>query len=138
MAEPPWIIEWLDAFSMSNPEIDAEHRRFIKLVNELNTEIMSNRQDKAVVRELMGLILEDTITNFSHEERIFAEHNYPASDEHAQSHAEIISRLKQASKEIQSTSSGRVWIEAGQAIKNLLVDHVLNEDTEFNKYLQTR
>ncbi len=57
MGNSPWTIEWTDALSVSNPEIDAEHQHFIKLVNELNGEI-GTRRDKSEIQRIMGLILE--------------------------------------------------------------------------------
>jgi len=132
-----WKIEWSDALSMSNPEIDAEHKRFIKLVNDLNSEIMSQQRDKAIVEQIMGSILKDAIAHFSHEERLFAKHSYPEAEEHAQIHTELVSKFEQALKEIQATEFGNVWVQAGLDIKNLLVDHVVNEDTKYIEYLKT-
>ena len=136
MGNSPWAIEWSDALSMSNPEIDAEHQHFIKLVNELNGAIIA-RQDKSDIQRIMGLILEDAIAHFSHEERLFIEKNYPAAQEHTQIHSELIDKFRQANKDIQNTEFGAEWIETGLAIKGLLVDHVLNEDTRYIEYLRT-
>ena len=136
MENPTWAIEWSDALSMSNPEIDAEHQHFIKLVNELNGAIIA-RRDKPDIQRIMGLILEDAIAHFSHEERLFSERNYPAAQEHAQIHSELINKFKQALKEIQNTEFSVEWIEIGLTIKGLLVDHVLNEDTRYIEYLRT-
>jgi len=137
MVLTPWKIEWSNALSMSNPEIDAEHRHFIKLVNKLNGEIRSQQRDKAVIEQIMKLILKDAIAHFSHEERLFAEKNYPAAQEHTQIHSELISKLKQALEEIQNTDFSKEWVEKGLAIKSLLVDHVLNVDTQYIEYLRT-
>jgi hemerythrin-like metal-binding protein len=137
MAMTPWEIEWSDALSMSNPKIDAEHQHFIKLVNELNDAI-SQQRDKAVVEHIMSLMLEDAIAHFSHEERLFVENDYPAAQEHAQIHSELISKFRQALIEIQNTDFGRVWVEASLLIKSLLVDHILNEDIKYIEYLRTK
>ena len=132
-----WKIEWSDALSMLNPEIDAEHQHFIGLTNQLNKIIWSQQQDKAVIEHIMGLLLEDTISHFAHEEQVLAEKAYPATQEHAQIHSEIINKFKQASKEIQSTNIRAVWVKVGLEIKNLLVDHLLNEDTKYIEHLRT-
>jgi hemerythrin-like metal-binding protein len=137
MNTSPWIIEWSDALSMSNPEIDAEHQHCIGLVNQLNKKILSQQQDKAVIEHIMGLILMDAVAHFAHEERLFVENNYPAAQEHAQIHSEAINKFKQALKEIQSTNIRAVWVKEGVGIKNLLVAHLLNEDTKYIEYLQT-
>lgn len=110
----------------------------IKLLNELHDEISSQQRDKAVVEHIMSLILEDAIAHFSREERLFVESNYPAAQEHAQIHSELISKLKQAFIEIQNTDIGRVWAETSLTIKSLLVDHIFNEDIKHIEYLLCR
>ncbi|NWF37491.1 bacteriohemerythrin [Mariprofundus sp. KV] len=132
----PWRIEWSDELSMSNAEIDAEHRNFIRLVNELNSEIMSQQRDKAVVERIMKQMLDDAIAHFAHEERLFIEKLYPAREEHAQLHAELISKFRQALEEIHATEFSRLWIETGLEIRSLLINHVLFEDTQYIEYLR--
>ncbi len=138
MAAPSWKIEWSDALSMSNPEIDAEHQNFINLVNELNGEIASQRRDKAVVEHIMSRILEGAIAHFSHEERLFVEKGYPSAKEHLRIHSDLINKFSQALEEIHNTDIGVRWTKVGLEIKNLLVDHVLNEDTKYIEYLRTK
>ena len=136
MKSTPWKIEWSDALSMLNPQIDAEHKHFFALVNELNGAII-DRLDKAEIEHIMNLILEDAVAHFAHEERLFAELRYPRAQEHARLHTELINILQQALKKIQQTEFSRVWIETGLDIKNQLVEHVLNEDTQYIDYLRT-
>lgn len=137
MADYSWEIEWSGALSMSNPQIDAEHRRFVDLVNELNGEILNQRRDKAVVERILALILEEAVAHFEHEERLLVEKGYPEADKHAQAHAELAGRIRQALKEIHSTEPGTAWIETGLRIKVLLVDHLLNDDTKYIDYLRS-
>ncbi len=137
MTVSSWTIEWSDALSMSHPEIDAEHQHFIKLVNQLNEKIMKQHRDKAGIEHIMCLILEDAIAHFLHEERILAEKAYPATQEHILIHSELINKFKQALKDIQTTNISAAWIKTGLDIKDLLVDHLLKEDTKYIEYLQT-
>lgn len=67
-----WRLEWTDELSVSIPEIDAEHQRFIQLVNELNEAIV-RRMDVAVIKKCMQAILDDAVTHFPHEEVLFKE-----------------------------------------------------------------
>ena len=137
MANPPWEIEWSDALSMSNPEIDAEHQHFIELVNNLNGEILNQRRDKAAIVRNMRLILENAIAHFEHEERLLVENAYPDAKKHAQIHSELTGKIKQALEGIQGSEPSTAWIETGLRIKVLLVDHLLNDDTQYIDYLRT-
>jgi hemerythrin len=137
MGNTPWMIEWSDALSMFNPEIDAEHQHFIELVNDLNSEITSQQRDKVNIERILNLILEDAIAHFAHEERLFDEKGYPDIESHTIIHGELLEAFKQAQKDIHNSDFVRVSVDVGIAIKELLVDHVVNEDTKYIEYLRT-
>ena len=136
MARTPWKIEWSDALSMENRQVDAEHQHFIRLVNELNEAISDQRRDRANVERIMVLILEYALTHFAHEELLFCETAYPGAEEHTQRHTELIGIFQQALKDIHHTEYSRRWVEIGLTIKDLLVEHVVNEDRQYISYLR--
>ncbi|ATX80802.1 hemerythrin-like metal-binding domain protein [Mariprofundus aestuarium] len=98
---------------------------------------MSQQRDKAVVERIMNLILDDAIAHFAHEERLFIEKSYPDRQEHAQIHSELIDKFKLVLKEIRGSEFSREWIEMGMTIRELLVSHVLCEDTRYIEYLRS-
>jgi hemerythrin-like metal-binding protein len=136
MEASSWTIEWSDALSMSNPEIDAQHQNFIKLVNELNN-VIGQQCGKADMQYIMRLLLEDAIAHFSHEEALFAEKAYPAAQEHTQIHSEIINKFEQAVKTFTDSIIRAVWIKEGLEIRDLLISHLLNDDTKYIECLRT-
>ena len=131
-------IEWSDALSMFNPQIDEEHKHLIALVNELNDAIASHRRDKADIVRIMGLILEDTVAHFVHEENLFIVKGYPEVFVHSQSHAALVSTIEQALKEIQNTEFSSRWVEIGLTIRDQFVGHIVNEDVRYVEYLRTK
>ena len=130
-------IEWSDELSMLNADIDAEHKRLIELVNEMNREIASQQRSQNEISRIMRLMLNHSVEHFAHEEQLFAEHDYPDAVEHTENHSELIGKLNEALKAIQNTDHVRRWVEIGQAVEDLLVDHVLNEDTKYIECLRT-
>jgi len=131
-------IEWSEMLSMLNPQIDAEHKHIIELVNELNDAIASPRRDKADIVRIMGLILEDSVAHFGHEENLFIVKGYPEVFVHSQSHAALVSTLEQSLKEIQNTEFSSQWLEIGLTIRDQFVGHVVNEDIRYVEYLRTK
>jgi len=130
-------IKWSDSLSMSNSEIDAEHKHLISLVNRLNAEIASQQREQKNIQHIVNLMLEDSIAHFAHEERLFAVKSYPDAEEHKQIHETLLHDLKQALKDIQNTDFVKEWVAIGLEVEKLLVDHVLNEDTKYIQYLRT-
>lgn len=137
MGTQAWGTEWADALSMSNPEIDAEHKHCIELVNMLNHEIASQQRDKDNILRIMGLILDDALAHFAHEERLFEEKAYPNAAEHARIHAKLIAGIEQGVEDIRDTDDVSHWAKTGLAIESALVAHLVDEDTKYIDYLRT-
>ena len=136
MNAAPWKIEWSDDLSMHNPEIDAEHKEFISLVNELNSAIIS-RHSKDDVESILNRIVNHSIEHFSNEEKLFVAKQYPKTQEHMQHHSGLVITLKKILIDIHNTEFSKEWIEMGLAIKNALVDHILLEDAQYIEYLRS-
>jgi hemerythrin len=125
-----WKIEWNDRMSVGIPEVDADHKRFIILVNELNRAIV-DRMDAGEIRNRLQLILEDAKEHFAHEETLFGQWNYPDTENHAAIHGEILGTLGEIMAKSGSFDLEREWIEAGLAIKDTLINHILAEDMKY-------
>ena len=136
-ADPsPWRLEWSDALSVHIPEIDVEHRHFIRLVNDLNEAIIG-RLDLAVIKKRMQSILEDAAAHFAHEEALFREWGYPEASEHAKKHAQITLALHEIMGRFDHRAESE-WIEAGLQVKQALIEHLLAEDMKYRDYCSTR
>ena len=132
MEMPVWKIEWSEALSVGIPEIDEDHKRFARLVNELNRSIV-NRAQLHEIRHRLQMIIDDAVQHFAHEERLFKVWQYPDSQSHAAIHAEIIKVLQSIMSSSVATCLNRPWIEAGLKIKAVLIDHILKEDAKYTK-----
>jgi hemerythrin-like metal-binding protein len=131
-----WTIEWSDAISMSNPVIDKEHQQFITLVNQLNMAIL-DRDNKETIVNIMQRIYTHSELHFASEERLFAENHYPLADEHTQIHTKLLETFKQYLEKMEKSLFSKEWIFLGLAIKDLLVEHVVEEDMKYKDYLRT-
>lgn len=132
-AKPIWRLDWNESLSMYIPEIDAEHQCFIRLVNELNEAIIG-RMNKKKIKSRMRAILDDAAMHFAHEEAVFKEWGYPDAEEHAQKHAQIISFLNEIMEGIDHGRMAHGWLEAGLEMKQVLIQHILNEDMKYRDY----
>ncbi|TLS66168.1 hypothetical protein FEF65_11285 [Mariprofundus erugo] len=137
MRNTPWTIEWSDELSMHNQEIDAEHKHFIQMVNEFNHEVTSKQHDKNEIVRIMGFILEDAAVHFANEELLFVENHFPLAMEHAEIHEQLLNKLEGVLKELKASNYSQEWVDLGGEIKNALIDHILNHDTQYIDYLRT-
>ena len=135
---PIWKIEWSEALSVGITDIDEDHKRFARLVNELNRSIV-DRAQLPEIRHRLQMIIDDAAQHFAHEERLFKEWQYPDSQSHAAIHAQIIKKLQAIMTSNVSTCLNAPWIEAGLQIKTVLIEHILKEDVKYTKsYLNHR
>ncbi len=129
----PWHLDWSDGLSVCIPEIDAEHRHFIQLINELNEAIIA-RMDMEEIKRRMQAILDDAVAHFAHEEALFKEWGYPQAEQHALKHAQAIQFFRKIMEGFEHDGTEYEWIEAGLKIKQVLVEHLLAEDMKYRDY----
>lgn len=129
--ELAWHVDWDDRFRTDIPAIDAEHRAFVDLVNEMNARIQSG-ESCAEVRPIVKALIRDTVTHFEHEERLFQQWQYSGRGRHARMHSAILDRLAQLTRQLVEETPVSVRREIGLTIRDLLIDHIRNEDREFN------
>ncbi len=132
-----WEIRWSESLSVGVAEIDQEHRQFVARVNELNKAIIDCR-DKATVERLLDLMLMEATHHFWHEQRLLTQWNYPDRAAHAVKHAELTAQFERIMKEFERADVSFTWAIKGLHIKQLLVDHLLQEDTKYRDFLLRR
>jgi hemerythrin-like metal-binding protein len=133
----PWRLVWSDELSVCIPEIDAEHQRFIGLVNQLNEAIIG-RLELEEIKKRMRALLNDAVAHFAHEEKLFGEWEYPQAGDHAIKHAQILQALGQIMHNFKQGSVEYEWIEAGLTIKQILIEHILGEDMKYRDFCCNR
>ena len=130
-------IEWKDFLAVGVPEMDAEHRKFIFRVNELNLAIVEAK-DKPTVRQALNLMLAEAANHFKHEEELLAKWKYPEAAAHAAKHAELWAQFGGLLEEFEQAEFSFVWAVKGLQVKQMLVAHLLKEDLKYRGFLQSR
>lgn len=133
----PWRLEWDEGLRMDIPEIDADHQRFIRLVNELNQAIVG-RLGMEEIGKCMHAIQEEAVSHFAHEAAMFKQWGYPGAAEHIQMHVQMTLVINEVMGRFERGCTEYELIEAGLAVKALLIDHLLIEDTKFLDWYRSR
>jgi hemerythrin len=130
-----WEISWSDTLGVDVPEIDEEHRQFVARVNDLNEAIVEGA-DKPTIERLLDLMLMEAIHHFWHEQQLLAKWNYPDRAVHVAKHAHLIAQLERVMKEFEQADVSFTWALKGLCIKQMLVDHLLQEDVKYGDFLR--
>lgn len=136
MEQPIWRLDWNDSLSVGIPEIDKEHQNFISLINGLNLAI-ADRMELSEIRKRMQLILDDWNVHFAHEEALFKQWHYPDADQHAKRHEQVTRQLNAILAGFSEKSLGYEGIAVGLKVKEMLINHMLNEDMKYRDYYRS-
>lgn len=126
-------IRWSPLFSVSVPELDADHRRLFGIVNEffqLREEGHGNEQ----VFYVLNRLVEYTEQHFAREERLMERAHFPAYHQHRLEHE----RLLQQVFRIHGT-----WEEGGEGVdaevmaflQTWLQNHIMEFDKAYQSHL---
>lgn len=128
------LIEWDNKkFSVQIDEMDAQHKKWIYLINVLHDSLMDKNYDvtpKSAIDEMLAY----TRYHFEQEEALMQNINYPAFIEHKQLHANFIIELQSLNVEI---NSGHIILRSQimSILKNWLEDHITTVDRRYGEYI---
>ena len=78
-------IVWYEDLAVGLPEVDAQHRELIKLINALDDAI-KQRQGAKALAVLIDRLVDYAKYHFATEERLMAAHNYQHMGDHIREH----------------------------------------------------
>ena len=128
-------IEWDDFFSVNNAEIDAQHRKWIGIYNEMDDRLLNgDRQSLKTLGEESLQAMEDYArSHFGFEEEFMHRINYPDIVAHRRLHKDFENRIYQYNREVRE---GKIIFNSTiiGIIRNWLIDHILKEDKKYCQY----
>ena len=87
------LITWRPQLETGNAIIDAQHKRLVDIINELNDALKAGRSN-----EIMGATFDElvayTATHFGVEEKLLAGHDYEYLEEHRKEHRVFTDQIK--------------------------------------------
>jgi hemerythrin-like metal-binding protein len=128
-------IAWNDEMSVGIPEIDADHKNFILLINDFNWSITGGNNPD-VIKQRLHLIIDDAVQHFAHEERLFKEWQYINLEDHAKTHANVLKKLNEIMSNFTPYGHDTGWVTAGLEIKNILINHMMTDDMKYMECYQ--
>ncbi len=128
-------LEWSSKYETGNPEIDAQHQIFVRIINKL-IKTKNNNGDKRFIESLCSELLKYAEFHFCSEENIMLEHNYPQYIEHRKEHERVLSELRNRLFSLQYEYIDFANIET--FIIEWFNKHTLSEDVKLAKYIDQK
>jgi hemerythrin-like metal-binding protein len=127
MEAQPLRLAWEDAFALGIPDMDADHRHFLELMNDLHEATASGDGRVHAVR---GALLAHATCHILGEEKVMEGLEYPGLAGQRKEHAWFLHRLESLWLGDPETTS-----EVLAFLREWFVDHVLGRDRAFARWL---
>lgn len=128
------LITWSEKMSLGVVVIDNEHKKLVRLVNELYDAIQAGRANDVLERVLDELVAY-TKSHFRHEEELFSRAGFPDSAEHKREHDELTRRVLEIQAKVRAGVHGTLSLEVMNFLKDWLIDHIQDRDRKYVAYL---
>lgn len=128
------FIEWKNEYSIGNDLIDSQHKQILKLINQLFDAIKENKGETLIEKSICDMV-DYASYHFSNEESLMRNTNYPLIRDHKISHVSLVKEVTEYFYEYY-TGIVRTPDEILLFLFDWIVNHILDVDLEFGKYLK--
>jgi hemerythrin len=130
------IIQWNDTLSVKVREIDSQHQRLVKLINDLDDAMRVGKG-----REVMGKIVSElasyTRVHFSTEEKYFDKFGYPEAPGHRAEHQKFIEEVARFKGDFDSGRIG-LTIKVMNFLSDWLTKHIQGTDKKYAPFFNEK
>ncbi|MBN2519648.1 MAG: hemerythrin family protein, partial [Bacteroidales bacterium] len=126
------FIVWYNKYNLQIPEMDEQHKRIVKLVNEFKEAWDLKKSANELVKIIKNLINYSSY-HFKSEEEYMGEYKYTEIKEHKAEHKKLTELLQKVEKDLSKNKQDQVQNDL-ENIKKQLIDHFTESDS---KYIDT-
>lgn len=117
-------LKWTPDLDTGIAEIDSQHRRIVGFINDL--QVATQKKDRALVGEVVGEMVDYTMSHFAFEEALFEEAGYRFSGPHKKIHELFCRRVGEFQARFQGGED--VAEELHGLLSRWLFNHIRSED----------
>ena len=126
------LLKWKDEYSMHELEIDKQHKRLFELSNEIYDLVEQGIDDQEHFRDLFIALNDYSIEHFIYEEIYIQEEGFPGLEAHIQQHLQFNKKLKKLIEQERHVE------DIGAFVTTWLVQHVIEEDMKYEKFISNK
>jgi hemerythrin len=127
------FIQWNNNLSVGIAEIDGQHQRLVKLINDLN-DAMKVGKGRDITGKILNELTSYTLTHFATEEKYFDKFNYPESDAHKEEHSKFVQKVSAFKKDFEESRVG-ITIPIMNFLSDWLKNHIAVIDKKYQPFL---
>ncbi len=126
--------EWDPAWSSGDPVIDKQHKDLLFLGKQLVYKTYPEKT-RAHVKDEVGKIIHEVRDHFNYEEKIMADVDYPALEEHKKIHFDLLNKALHIQTLFETGEVDAMMIFSF-LIEDFIMAHLIEEDMKYFDYIQ--
>ena len=126
------MIQWDNSLSVNVFEIDTQHQRLVKMINELNDAMRVGKSNEILGKIFNGLISYVQV-HFSTEEKYFDQFKYPETGEHKKEHAILTAQVTDFAAKFKKGELG-LSISLMNFLSDWLGKHIKGTDQKYSTF----
>lgn len=128
------LITWGPSIETGIQIIDAQHKRLVEIINELNDAMVESRSDEMMAATMAELV-DYTHTHFGTEMRLLSNHSYEQLQEHLREHKIFTDQIEMYRDRVDAGSRS-VDTALMEYLREWLVNHIRVSDRAYVPTLQ--
>jgi hemerythrin len=130
------IIQWDHSLSVNVAEIDQQHQKLIKIINELYDAMRQGKGKEVIGKTINGLI-EYAGEHFQTEEKYFDLFGYPETSSHKKEHADFVKKVTGFKSELE-TGRLSLSLEVMNFLSDWLKNHIKGVDMKYSPFFNEK
>ena len=130
------LITWNPTFSVKVKLFDDQHIKLVDMINELY-DAMKAGKGSETVGKILGELVSYTVTHFTDEERVLAQHNFADLEAHKSEHEQLARQVLDLQQKFES-GQAILTLNVMMFLKDWLMTHIQGEDRKYGDYLNDR
>ena len=132
----PQYVEWDSQYSIGVPEIDKQHKKLIKLLNDTINHSNGNKIDeKKYFNKIRKKSEKYLKKHFETEEKILSKTTYEKLEEHKAEHTRFYEEIIKSNEEIANNIKDINLFYSTAFVKEWLINHIKKYDKKAEKYI---
>jgi hemerythrin len=127
------LLAWTEELSCGLAEVDEQHQRLLRMLNELH-EAMLRKEGQKIVGGILARMNDYTIYHFSCEEGLMSRSGYPDLEEHIAEHEDFIQQVHKFQRQFDLGKFG-LCIDILRYLSSWLLNHIMGSDKAFAPYV---
>ncbi len=127
------LITWSDSYSVNSPEMDAQHKKLVAMINELHDAMKDGHGKEALGHTLDGLINYAAV-HFADEEKLMAKVGFAELPAHKLEHEAFVKKALKLQADFHADEVV-LSFTVMEFLKDWLVNHILKNDKKYGACL---